>query len=200
MRDQTMAQSIEQAEQTQRLEAAMQSRQMTMARDAGLVVGASVLMAISAHIAFPLFFSPVPVTMQPLAMLLIAFFLGPRRAAASMIVYLCEGLSGLPVFSPAGLGGFLQLAGPTGGFLMATPFAAFIAGWIARKKSVVFLVLAALSAEVVLFTFGASWFIVATHATFAGAMSLAVLPFLPGEVLKMAIAVSAASLWNRQRT
>jgi biotin transport system substrate-specific component len=194
-----MARIIAQAEQTQRLEAAIHSRQMSVAKDAGLVVGASLLMAVAAHVSIPLFFSPVPVTMQPLAMLLIAFFLGPRRAAASMVLYLCEGLSGLPVFSPAGLGGISQLLGPTGGFLMATPFAAFLAGYISRKKSIASVVLAALSAEIVLFTFGASWFTVTTHSTFAQALSLAVLPFLPGEVLKVAIAVSAASLWDRRR-
>src|SRR4051812_35172464 len=171
-----MARIIAQAERTQRLEAAIHSRQMAIAKDAGLVVGASLLMAVAAHVSIPLFFSPVPVTMQPLAMLLIAFFLGPRRAAASMVLYLCEGLSGLPVFSPAGPGGIAQLLGPTGGFLMATPFAAFVAGYISRKKNIAFLVLAALSAEIVLFTFGASWFTVATHSTFAQAFLLAVLP------------------------
>src|ERR1043166_7917886 len=151
-----MARIVAQAEQTQRLEAAIHSRQVSMAKSAGFVLGASVLMAISAHISIPLFFSPVPVTMQPLAMLLIAFFLGPRRAAASMVLYLCEGLSGLPVFSPAGPGGLAQLLGPTGGFLMATPFAAFVAGWFAQKKNIAYLVLAAFVAEIVLFTFGAS--------------------------------------------
>ncbi len=189
---------IEQAEQTQRLEAAIHSRQLSMAKDAGLIVGASVLMALSAHIAFPIPFDSVPFTMQPLAMLLIAFFLGPRRAAASMVLYLCEGLSGLPVFSPAGPGGFAQLAGPTGGFLMATPFAAFIAGYFAQKKNILALTVGALAAEVILFAFGASWFTVATHTTMAQAATLAVLPFLPGEVLKIAIAISAASLWDRR--
>ena len=77
-----MARIIAQAEQTQRLEAAIHSRKVAMAKDAGLVVGASVLMAISAHISIPLFFSPVPVTMQPLAMLLIAFLLD--RAAPQL--------------------------------------------------------------------------------------------------------------------
>lgn len=193
-----MANSIEQAEQTQRLEAAIQSRQLGMVKDAGLVIGASLLMAISAHISFPLL-GPVPFTMQPLAMLLIAFFLGPRRAAASMIAYLLEGASGLPVFSPAGPGGIAQLMGPTGGFLMATPFAAFVGGYISLKKSVVYLVCAAIAAEIVLFTFGASWFNFVAHSTISLSMSLAVLPFLPGEILKMAVAVSAASLWNRRQ-
>jgi len=193
-----MAHSIEQAEQTQRLESAIRTHQLGMAKDAGLVVSASILMAISAHISVPLPFSPVPVTMQPLAMLLIAFFIGPRRAAAAMVAYLLEGAAGLPVFSPAGPGGIAQLIGPTGGFLMATPFAAFAAGFIARKRTVTYLTLAALAAEVILFTFGASWFTLATHTTLSQAFALAVLPFLPGEVLKIAIAVGAASLWNRR--
>jgi biotin transport system substrate-specific component len=192
-----MAHSIEQAEQTQRLESAIRTHQLGMAKDAGLVVSASVLMAISAHISVP-FIGPVPFTLQPLAMLLIAFFIGPRRAAAAMVAYLLEGAAGLPVFSPAGPGGIAQLIGPTGGFLMATPFAAFAAGFIARKRTVAYLTLAALAAEVILFTFGASWFTAVTRTTLSQAFALAVLPFLPGEVLKIAIAVSAASLWNRR--
>jgi biotin transport system substrate-specific component len=171
-----------------------------LVKDAGLIVSASVLMAISAHISFPVPFDSVPFTMQPLAMLLIAFFLGPRRAATSMVLYLVEGLSGLPVFSPAGPGGFAQLAGPTGGFLMATPFAAFVAGYFAQKKHLFALIVGALAAEVILFIFGASWLNVLTHATIAQTFSLAVLPFLPGEVLKVAIAVSAALLWNRRNS
>ena len=193
-----MQRTVEQAEQTQRLEAAIRSNQLSMVKDSGLVVGASVLMAFSAHVAFPLPFDPVPFTMQPLAMLLIAFFLGPRRASAAMVLYLCEGLSGLPVFSPAGPGGLAQLAGPTGGFLMATPFAAFVAGYFAQKKHLFALIVGALGAEAILFIFGASWLNVLTHVTAAQTFSLAVLPFLPGEVLKVAIAVSAASLWNRR--
>src|SRR5579863_4812463 len=175
----------------------VRSRQSEIARDAGLVISASALMAIAAHVSFPLFFSPVPITMQPLAMLLIAFFLGPRRASAAMVIYLLEGLSGLPVFSPAGPGGIAQLAGVTGGFLMATPFAAFLAGYFAQKKSVSFLVVGALAAEVTLFAFGLTWFMVVSHNAFAASLSMAVLPFLPCEVLKVAIAVSAASLWQR---
>jgi biotin transport system substrate-specific component len=192
--------TVEQAEQTQRLEAAVRSQQLGMVKDAGLIVGASVLMAISAHVAFPLPFDPVPFTLQPLAMLMIAFFLGPRRAAAAMVLYLCEGLTGLPVFSPAGPGGFAQLAGPTGGFLMATPFAAFIAGYFSQKKNVLMLTIGAVAAEAILFTFGASWLSLVTHSTIAQTFSLAVLPFLPGEILKVAIAVSAASLWNRRNS
>src|SRR4029077_14775778 len=135
------------------------------------------LMAISAHVSFPLF-GPVPFTLQPLAMLLIAFFLGPRRAAAAMVAYLCEGAAGLPAFSPAGPGGIAQLFGTTGGFLMATPFAAFAAGFIARKKDVISLGIAALAAETILFIFGASWFTLVTHSTVAQSLSLSVLPSL----------------------
>jgi biotin transport system substrate-specific component len=159
--------ALEQAEKAQTVHADVRSNELS--KDAGLIVGASILMAVSAHISVPLFFSPVPITMQPLAMLLIAFFFGPRRAAAAMVTYLVEGMSGLPVFSPAGPGGIAQLLGPTGGFLMATPFAAFIAGYISRKKNIVTLTLAALAAEVILFAFGASWFVLATHADFAQA-------------------------------
>lgn len=189
-----MARTNERIEQRERLEAAVWSHRMV--KDAGLVVSASLLMAISAHVSFP--FGPVPFTLQPLAMLLIAFFLGGNRAAAAMVVYLVEGISGLPVFSPAGPGGIAQLLGATGGFLIATPFAAYLAGHIAGEKTILRLISAAIAAEVTIFAAGASWFIIATHSSIAQAISYAVVPFLPGEVLKVAIAVSAAMLWKRR--
>src|SRR2546423_391180 len=71
-------------------------------KDAGLVVGASVLMAICAHVSVPLVFSPVPLTLQTFGILLIALTMGSKRGFAALVLYLLEGASGLPVFSPAG--------------------------------------------------------------------------------------------------
>jgi biotin transport system substrate-specific component len=182
----------------------VRSHGTTLLQDAGLVVGASVLMAVCAHVSVPLIFSPVPITLQTFGVLLIGFLLGSRRALAAMMLYLIEGASGLPVFSPAGPGGVAQLLGATGGFLFAYPAAAYVAGSLfhakrINKNRVASVLAAAVSAEFLIFTCGMLWLMAVTGTSFMKAASLAVLPFIPGEVLKIAAASSLATLWNRKR-
>jgi biotin transport system substrate-specific component len=194
----TTTRSLEQFDQ--QLGADVRPRSMELLRDAGLVVGATALMAICAHVSVPLGFSPVPITLQTFGVLLIGFALGSRRALAAMMLYLIEGASGLPVFSPAGPGGVASLLGPTGGFLFAYPVAAYVAGLLARKRNnFASLISAATLAEVVIFSSGALWLLALTGATPAKVLSLSVLPFLPGEVLKIAAASSLAALWHRKQ-
>src|SRR3954467_13586369 len=108
-----------------------QDRATSFTRHALLVVGASLLMALLARFSMPLPFTPVLLSLSNLGVLFIALTLGSRRAAAALLLYLAEGAMGLPVFSAGGLGGVAQILwGPTGGFLMAYPVAAFLAGWI----------------------------------------------------------------------
>jgi biotin transport system substrate-specific component len=175
-------------------------------KDAALVVGGSLLMAVCAHVSVPLVFSPVPITLQTFGVLLIALTLGSKRGFAALTVYLIEGASGLPVFSPAGLGGVAQILGPTGGFLIAYPLVAFICGYIFEKNaprkvlSGAFgaALFAALVAEVVLFSSGMAWLKIFAGISFARAAALAILPFIPGEVLKAAAAAAIASRFNRK--
>jgi biotin transport system substrate-specific component len=142
----------------------------------------------------------VPITLQTFGVLLIGFALGSRRALAAMMLYLIEGASGLPVFSPAGPGGIATLLGSTGGFLFAYPVAAYVAGLLARKRnSFVSLISAAALAELVIFSSGALCLLALTGATPAKVLSLAVLPFIPGEVLKIAAASGLAALWHRKQ-
>src|SRR5271169_6672634 len=97
---------------------------------AAIVIGASLFVALCARITLPLPFTPVPLTLQNFGVLLVGLSLGSRRGFAALALYLAEGLMGMPVFSPTGPGGIAQLLGPTGGFLLAYPFVAGIAGWI----------------------------------------------------------------------
>jgi biotin transport system substrate-specific component len=92
----------------------------------------AVITAIGAQITIQLPFSPVPVTMQVMMVILSGLILGSKRGFASQIAYLAAGLAGLPVFS-AGMSGLPALFGPTGGYLLAFPFAAFVAGWIRQR-------------------------------------------------------------------
>src|SRR5689334_24968902 len=99
-----------------------QARMSDAARQAAIVVGASLFVALCARITIPLMpLTPVPLTVQNFAVLLVGLLLGSRRGFAAMVVYLIEGMSGLPVFNPTGPGGLAQLFGPTGGFLLAYP-------------------------------------------------------------------------------
>lgn len=172
-----------------------------LVKTTALVLGASLFMALCAHVSIPLIFSPVPITLQPFGVLLIGMLLGSRTGAAALILYLMEGAAGLPVFSPAGPGGLLQLLGPTGGFLMASPIAAYLAGRIFEaRRNMSGALLASVAAELVLFTVGAAWFMAVMQAGPAQALGMAVLPYIPGEVLKVAAASAIVTRWHSQRS
>lgn len=166
------------------------------ANDAALVIGGSLLMAACAHISIPLWFTPVPITLQTFGVLFLALTLGGWRASAALVLYLIEGASGLPVFSPHGPGGVAQLFGPTGGYLMAYPVAAFVAGLIAdrfsRQSRVLSFALGAIACSVVVFASGALWLTALTHKPLSTICVVAVLPFIPGDVLKSSAAIAAA--------
>jgi biotin transport system substrate-specific component len=184
-----------------------ESRTHPLLADAIVVIAASLFVAICAHIAIPLWFTPVPLTLQPFAVLLIGLTLGSRRGLAALSLYLAEGAAGLPVFNPLGPGGIPQLLGPTGGYLMSYPAAAFVAGYAAdrwhvaerRFSSVLDIIFGALSAELVIFAGGALWFWTLTHYTLKTILAMSVFPFLPGEAIKVAFASALALQWKRFR-
>jgi biotin transport system substrate-specific component len=97
-----------------------------------LVVGGSLVVALSAQLVVRLPFTPVPITGQTLGVLLVGAALGARRGAAALALYLMEGAAGLPFFA-GGMAGAAYLLGPTGGYLLAFPLAAFITGWAAER-------------------------------------------------------------------
>src|SRR5262249_47280061 len=110
---------------------------LSSSRDARLtiagIVGFAAALAASAQVAIPLPFTPVPITLQGLVVVLAGMMLGPGAGAASMALYLLAGATGLPVFAPGGAPGILRFVGPTGGYLIAYPAAAFVAGVLARR-------------------------------------------------------------------
>jgi biotin transport system substrate-specific component len=171
---------------------ASRSTGRSLAEDFALAAIGSALMALCAHISFPLLFSPVPLTLQTFGLLLIAFTMGPQRAFAAMTLYLIEGAAGLPVFSPAsasGPGGIAHLIGPTGGFLMIYPFAAYAAGSLfSIRKNIAFAYVGAITATALFLTSGLIWFKFVMHVSFGQAFAMAVAPFLPGEIIKIVAA------------
>lgn len=156
------------------------------------VVAATLAVAVAAHVAFPLPFTPVPFTLQPLAVLGVGLFLGPIDGALAMLAYLAEGAAGLPVFSPTGLGGIAQLFGVTGGYLLAYPFVAAICGAFTRYSERIgsywSALLGCILATAVLFASGATWLAHFAHLSAAAVLTAAVLPFLPGEAVKCVVA------------
>jgi biotin transport system substrate-specific component len=94
------------------------------------ILGGALVVGVAAQFAVPLPGTPVPLTLQVPAVLLMAGLLGPRAGAASMAAYLALGVAGLPLFAPVGAPGFARLLGPTGGYLLAHPVAAALTGHI----------------------------------------------------------------------
>ena len=109
---------------------AVSERSLTLPRVIAVILGAA-LVTLAAQIAVPLPGTPVPMTLQPLAVLLVGGLLGARLGATSMVLYLALGIAGLPVFTPTvPLFGIARLLGPTGGYLLAYPVAAWVVGWL----------------------------------------------------------------------
>jgi biotin transport system substrate-specific component len=157
----------------------IQALQTDVPKNALLVVAASALIAIAAQIAIPVPFSPVPLTMQPLAVLLVGVLLGSRRGAAAAALYLLEGASGLPVFAQ-GHGGAIWLAGATGGYLMSYPLAAYVAG-LSRKWTMASM-FAGLS---VIYAGGFAW--LAVIAGPQNAFTWGIVPFAIADVAKVVL-------------
>ena len=158
----------------------------TLAGKASIILAATAFVALCAHISIPVFFTPVPFTLQPFAVILVGLVLGPVAAFSAMMLYLAEGAAGLPVFTPQGLGGIAQLLGPTAGYLFSYPLAAAAAGAIARLSSrFAVACLAGATATIVIFTLGAGWLSHLLHLGPQATLHLAVLPFLPGETIKI---------------
>lgn len=180
------------------------SLQDSLAGKTILVIGATAFVALCAHISFPLLFTPVPLTLQNFAVLLVGMFLGPVVGFTAMALYLIEGAIGLPVFTPYSAGGAAHLLGPNGGFLFSYPLAAAIAGWIAHTAQPVtsrfrVALLAAAVATLPIFLFGAGWFAFYAHHNLSATWALAVAPFLPGEIVKITAAAGIFSSLQRWR-
>jgi biotin transport system substrate-specific component len=175
------------------------SRSLEFAKQAGIVIGASLFVAVCARVTVPLPFTPVPLTLQNFGVLVVALMLGSRRGFAVLALYLAEGVAGLPVFNPAGPGGVAQLIGATGGFLMAYPFVAFVVGWIYERTSRRFgwAALAGLVGEIMLFTGGLGWLFVLTHSL-SQAVRWGLYWFVFAEVIKILLAAGVASGWSRR--
>ena len=177
-----------------------------LVRSSLLALAGTALLALCARLSFPIPTTPVPITMQTFAVLLLGALYGPRLGALTMLLYLAEGLAGLPVFaggrsawSPSSIPLLPVIVGPTAGYLLAWPLAAALVGALARRgwdRRVRSAIPAMLLGNLVILLCGFAWLAGATYLL-TGALHIpallaaSVLPFLPGDAIKLLLAALA---------
>ncbi|MFZ3331025.1 MAG: biotin transporter BioY [Candidatus Acidiferrales bacterium] len=175
-----------------------------VAADAVRIAAATILLALCAHIVIPLPWTPIPITGQTLGVLLVGVLLGARRGGLALVLYLLEGAAGLPVFQPLGLVGPARFLGPTAGYLISYPFAAFVTGWMVERGTQVAgprteqsrllasaLIRGSISGEAVIFAGGCAWLALGLGLGWRLALQQGALPFVPGEVIKIVMIIAA---------
>ncbi|MDO4554329.1 MAG: biotin transporter BioY [Lachnospiraceae bacterium] len=165
------------------------TKKSTSVTDLVMIGVMAALICIAGPLSIPLPFTPVPISVTNLAIYIALFVLGWKRGTASCLIYLLLGFIGLPVFS-SGRGGAAILLGPTGGYLIGFLFMAVIAGWIMEhgKCKVVPAVLGMVAGLAITYLFGTIWFCIQSETGFIAALGMCVIPFLPGDAIKIVIA------------
>jgi biotin transport system substrate-specific component len=144
---------------------------------------------LGAFVRIPLPFTPVPLTFQTFFVLLSGAMLGKKYGALSQAAYMGLGMAGLGVF--AGGAGFSYLMGPTGGYIIGFILASFLAGWMIRLKEtagLAWIFLSMLSGAAVILIMGGLWLVRILHISPAAACAIGVLPFIPGDIIKLSLA------------
>ncbi|MBI4542511.1 MAG: biotin transporter BioY [Gemmatimonadetes bacterium] len=163
----------------------------TPASRLALAAAGALVVTLAAQVAVPLPGTPVPMTLQPLAVLVVGGLLGPRLGALGMVLYLAMGAAGLPVFTPFGAPGAARLFGPTGGYLLAFPVAAALVGRMtAGAPGWTALLAAPLLGMVAIHLGGAAQLLVLTGGA-GRALGAGVLPFVAGDLVKVMLAALA---------
>jgi biotin transport system substrate-specific component len=161
------------------------------------VVFVTLLTIVAAQVSIPLPFTPVPFTLQPMIVLLGAAALGPRLGVSAQVIYLALGIAGMPVFaaSPVLPQGIARLLGPTGGYLMSYPLAAFVTGHLAERgldRRYLTSVLAMGAGLAIVFSCGVLWLAFGVpHAGLSAAVASGLVPFLPADIVKVFLAATA---------
>ncbi|HET7645150.1 MAG TPA: biotin transporter BioY [Candidatus Limnocylindria bacterium] len=156
-------------------------------RDVALVGGAAALTGLAAQVVVPLPFTPIPVSLQTLTVLLAAAALGPWRAGAAMSLYLIAGVAGVPWFAEQRAGmGF-----PSLGYVLGFVVAAAVVGWLARRgadRSILATTLTMAAGNLVIYAIGVPYLALAINVELPTAIGLGLTPFLVGDALKILLA------------
>ena len=164
-----------------------------------VILGAVLLTALAAQIRIPLPFTPVPITGQTFAVLVVGAGLGWRMGGGALMLYVALGAVGLPFYA-GGAAGPEVLFGVTGGYLVALPIAAAVVGWLAQKRwdrSLRTTVISFLVGSLIIYGLGMPWLKVATGMDWSSAIAAGVIPFLVGDVVKAVLAgVALPVAWH----
>jgi biotin transport system substrate-specific component len=167
-------------------------------RDLTLIVIGTLFVAILAQVIIPLPFTPVPLTGQTFAVLLVGAALGSKRGAASLVLYLAAGAIGLPFFA-GGAHGFNVVIGATGGYLVGFIIAAFVVGLLAERgleRSISTSIIPFLVGTIIIYACGVTW-LAMVLGSFSKAITLGLIPFLIGDVIKLvAAALALPAAWK----
>lgn len=157
------------------------------------------IMVVTAFIQIPLPFTPVPITLQTMTVMLAGLLLKPKEAGLSLIVYVLLGAIGLPVFA-GGQGGFSIIVGPTGGYLVSWIPAAWLVSTLKGKSfNYVRAILSAFIGGILLvYLIGVPWLAMSTGMDLSKAVAVGAMPFIAGDIFKLAIAVILATALNKR--
>lgn len=164
----------------------IQLRTKTYAQEACVILGMSVLIALAAPLSIPLPFTPVPIALQPILILMLSILSGGKRTALAVTAFLLQGALGLPVFATC-TAGLASLLGSNGGYLFGYIIAAWTTGFLHRSNSIKNILWAMSAGNAVIFLFGATW--LSFFIRGVQAIVLGVLPFIVGDIIKLLIAV-----------
>jgi len=169
---------------------------LPVARAAGFALA----LAAASQVAIPLPGTPVPLTLQPMLVVLAGMMLGPRAGAASMALFLAAGAAGVPVFTPGPTLGVARLFGVTGGYLLAYPTAAFVSGWLAQRAgSFARRTLAAMAGMGVIYVGGLAQLALLTGSLERAAL-LGVAPFVAADAVKSIVAAALTGSRGARRS
>lgn len=198
--------SIEQYPGSTLLQTVSARAELSAAFQAAAVLFVTLLTAVAAQVSIPLPFTPVPFTLQPMVVLLGGAALGSRLGMSSQALYLVLGLAGLPVFaaSPILPQGFARLLGPTGGYLMSYPIAAFVAGYLAERgfdRRYLTSVVAMGAGLTIVFACGVLWMAFgAPQLGLSTAVRTGLIPFIPADIIKILLAATVLpTVWRSIR-
>jgi biotin transport system substrate-specific component len=167
-------------------------------RDLMLISVGALFVAILAQVKIPLPFTPVPLTGQTFAVLLVAAALGSKRGAASMAFYIALGAFGLPVFA-GGAAGMAYLTGATLGYLIGFVLAAYVIGLLAERgleRNIRTSVFPFLVGTIIIYACGVSW-LAALLGNFSKAITAGLIPFVVGDIIKLvAAALALPAAWK----
>lgn len=158
--------------------------------DVVTVVAGAALIAVCAQVSIALPFTPVPITGQTFAVLLVGFSFGAIRGGASSALYVLAGIAGAPVYAHAG-SGWAVVAGASGGYLLAFPIASALTGWLAERRwdrRFPSALAAMLTGNVVIYVVGLAWLARDLHTNLEKTFELGLYPFVAGDLLKLYLA------------